>query len=378
MSALSFELGSSGTSKGDGRARTGLVTTGHGAFETPAFMPVGTYGAVRGLTPAQLADTGAAIVLANAYHLSLRPGVETIGELGGIHRFMSWPGPILTDSGGFQLFSLSAELEVNEQGAVARSELDGQRMEITPESALVAQQVLGVDIAMAFDVFTGRPGDRDEAAATSARTLRWAVRTKVERDKGEHPATAVFGIMQGGLFEDLRRENASELATMGFDGHAVGGLSVGEDRDDTMAAAETSVAFLPEDRPRYMMGMGAPSDLVRLAGWGYDMFDCVMPTRGGRNGLLFTSRGNLSIRNARHARSPLPVDESCGCYCCANFSRGYLHHLSKRKEMLGASLASYHNLSFYGRLMRQIRQAIAAGRYEEFRREFLSSQEGEN
>ncbi len=376
MSVLGFEITSGG---GAGtRPRTGVVSTAHGCFETPVFMPVGTYGTVRGLTPAQVAETGAAVVLANAYHLSLRPGVDTISELGGLHRFMSWPGPILTDSGGYQLFSLAAAVKVDEEGARVRSELDGEMVTITPESAFGAQQRLGVDIAMAFDLFTGRPADRDAAASTSERTLRWAARTKRKAIESATAGTAVFGIMQGGLFEDLRRENAGRLIEIGFDGYAVGGLSVGEARAETMATAEASAGLLPAASPRYMMGMGTPTDLVELAGWGYDMFDCVMPTRGGRNGLLFTSTGRISIRNARHANSAAAVDAACDCYCCRNFSRGYLHHLSKRKEMLGASLASYHNLSFYGRLMRRIRQAIASGTYGEFRTEFLAGQEGDS
>jgi len=357
----------------DDGGRCGVLATPHGTVHTPAFMPVGTYGAVKGLTPAQLEAAGVEIVLANAYHLALRPGVETIKKLGGIHRFMGWDGPILTDSGGFQLFSLASRVKVDEEGANFQSHIDGRTVRLTPEEVVCAEQGLGVDIAMAFDVLTGSPGDREAAAVANERTLRWARRT---RDACRGGTTAFFGIMQGGLFEDLRRESAASLAEMGFDGYAVGGLSVGEARDVTMATAALSVRLLPADRPRYMMGMGTPQDLVELAGLGYDLFDCVMPTRNGRNGTLFTAEGPLSIRNSHHGIDAGPVEDACDCYTCAHFSRGTLHHLTKRREMLAATLCSIHNVRHYQRLMADIRTALAADAYGEFQRRFSTRYKG--
>lgn len=347
----------------------GCLQTPHGTVATPAFMPVGTRATVRGLTPGQLVEVGVEILLSNTYHLVLRPGVETIARLGGLHRFMGWDFPILTDSGGYQLFSLAPSVSISEEGAVFRSIIDGARVAMSPESVVGSQQQLGVDIAMAFDVLTGQASDRDQAASASDRTLRWARRT-IEASAGGQ--TAFFGIMQGGIFEDLRRVNAGTLVEMPFAGYAVGGLSVGEATEDTMRTAEFSASLLPVDKPRYMMGMGTPPDLVRLAGWGYDLFDCVVPTRNGRNGTLYTRSGIVAIRNARHADSPAALEEGCDCYCCKNFSRAYLHHLSKRKEMLAATLGSLHNLRFYQRLMSDIRAALGEGRYEQFSRDFLA------
>ncbi|MFP6626618.1 MAG: tRNA guanosine(34) transglycosylase Tgt [Deltaproteobacteria bacterium] len=352
-----------------GRGRLGCLQTPHGTVATPAFMPVGTRATVRGLTPGQLVEVGVEILLSNTYHLVLRPGVETIARLGGLHRFMGWDFPILTDSGGYQLFSLAPSVSISEEGAVFRSIIDGARVAMSPESVVGSQQQLGVDIAMAFDVLTGQASDRDQAASASDRTLRWARRT-IEASAGGQ--TAFFGIMQGGIFEDLRRVNAGTLVEMPFAGYAVGGLSVGEATEDTMRTAEFSASLLPVDKPRYMMGMGTPPDLVRLAGWGYDLFDCVVPTRNGRNGTLYTRSGIVAIRNARHADSPAALEEGCDCYCCKNFSRAYLHHLSKRKEMLAATLGSLHNLRFYQRLMSDIRVALGEGRYEQFSRDFLA------
>jgi len=371
---LEFEI-----SAAAGDARTGRLRTAHGAVATPAFMPVGTYGSVRGLTPVQLLEAGTEIVLSNTYHLALRPGAETISKLGGLHRFMGWDGPILTDSGGFQLFSLASHVKVRDSGAVFRSHLDGARFEMTPERAVEIQRLLGVDIGMAFDVLTGDPGDRHAAAPAAARTAAWARRTRDaqracrERDTGDTP-TEFFAILQGGLFEDLRRNNADAIGELDFPGYAVGGLSVGEARPDTLATAELSVGLLPADRPRYMMGMGTPLDLVEMAGQGYDLFDCVMPTRNGRNGTLFTGDGTLSVRNAVHADDDRPVDDDCECYCCRSFSRAYLHHLAKRKEMLGPILGSLHNIHFYQRLMADIRSAIRDDRYAAFRDGFVDRQ----
>jgi len=355
--------------------RAGLLSTVHGVVPTPAFMPVGTYAAVRGLTPAELAGAGVRIVLANAYHLALRPGAETIRKLGGLHRFMGWGGPILTDSGGYQIFSLASRVKVDEEGAIFRSHLDGSAFSLTPERAVSIQHLLGVDIGMAFDVLTGNPGERRDAEDAAERTIRWAARTReaVARAAEEfNSATSIFAIMQGGLFEDLRAAHAARLVDLDFPGYAVGGLSVGEGRAETMETARFSVGLLPQDKPRYMMGMGTPLDLVALCEWGYDLFDCVIPTRNGRNGSLFTRDGAISIRNAAYAVDQGPIDADCDCYCCRTFSRAYLHHLAKRGEMLAAILASLHNVAFYQRLMREIREAIAADRYAEFRTAFVA------
>lgn len=353
-----------------------MLHTAHGTVATPAFMPVGTFGAVRGLTPAQLESAGVEMLLANSYHLALRPGVETIRKLGGIHRFMGWERPILTDSGGFQMFSLAPLVSVDEQGAVFRSHIDGARFEMTPEKSVAIQCDLGVDVGMVFDAVTARPSDRDEAAKASERTLRWTRRAKAAYDgRTVEGATDLFAIMQGGVFEDLREANAAAVVEMNFPGYAVGGLSVGEARAETMATARHAVGLLPEEKPRYMMGMGTPQDLVELCGWGYDLFDCVIPTRNGRNGSVFTSRGTLTLRNAAHAEDRRPMDEDCDCYACARFSRGYLHHLAKRREMLAAVLASIHNIRYYQRLMSEIRSALADDRYDDFAQRFVAARE---
>ena len=358
--------------------RVGLLRTPHGNVSTPAFMPVGTFGAVRGLTPEQLESTGVEILLSNSYHLALRPGVETISRLGGIHRFMGWSRPILTDSGGFQVFSLAPMVTVDENGAVFRSHLDGARVEMTPERSVEIQCRLGVDIGMVFDVVTSTPGDREAAAKAAERTLRWSRRAATAREAEVTTDTSIFGIMQGGLFSDLRESNAEALVEMNFPGYAVGGLSVGEARDETMSTAEHAVALLPREKPRYMMGMGTPDDLVDLCGWGYDLFDCVMPTRNGRNGSAFTDAGAISLRNAVHATDDGPLDSCCDCYACRTFSRGYLHHLTKRHEMLAAILASIHNIRYYQRLMVRIREALEADRYPEFKSAFRAArQQGE-
>ncbi|HYC54875.1 MAG TPA: tRNA guanosine(34) transglycosylase Tgt [Candidatus Binatia bacterium] len=367
---MSFEI----TSRDRCGGRTGVLTLSHGRVLTPAFMPVGTYGTVKGVTPRQLAEAGVQMVLSNAYHLALRPGAETIARLGGIHRFMGWNAPILTDSGGFQVFSLAANVKVDEEGAVFRSHLDGSAVRMTPEGVVALEYRLGVDVGMAFDVCVAEPGDRKAAADGAARTLRWTRRTRQVLE--ETAPTAIFAIQQGGLFQDLRLEAAQALTELDFPGYAVGGLSVGEGRDETMATAQVSVAMLPEDKPRYMMGMGTPLDLVELCGWGYDLFDCVLPTRNARNGSLFTRSGTLSIRNACHAGVDEPLEEGCDCEACNGFSRGYLHHLAKRGEMLGAILCSLHNVRFYQRLMSDIRQALAADAYDGFRTAFRARYQG--
>ncbi|HYB97773.1 MAG TPA: tRNA guanosine(34) transglycosylase Tgt [Candidatus Limnocylindrales bacterium] len=367
---LRFEI----TARDRTGGRTGVLTLAHGRVATPAFMPVGTYGTVKGLTPRQLSEAGVQMVLSNAYHLALRPGVETIERLGGIHRFMGWSAPVLTDSGGFQVFSLAASVKVDEEGAVFRSHLDGSPVRMTPEGVVDLEYRLGVDIGMAFDVCVAKPGDRKAAADGAARTLRWTRRTR--QALREDASTAIFAIQQGGLFEDLRREAAEALIELDFPGYAVGGLSVGEAREETMATAAASVAMLPDDKPRYMMGMGTPLDLVELCGQGYDLFDCVLPTRNARNGSLFTRSGPFSIRNACHASVDEPLEEGCDCEACNGFSRGYLHHLAKRGEMLGAILCSLHNVRFYQRLMADIRAALAANAYDGFRTAFRARYRG--
>jgi queuine tRNA-ribosyltransferase len=372
MSALRFDI----TSRASGGGRTGTLTLPHGTVETPAFMPVGTYGTVRGLTPRQLRGAGVQMVLANAYHLALRPGATVIQSLGGLQQFTGWKGPMLTDSGGFQVFSLADTVKMDEQGAVFRSHLDGSKLRLTPESVVELEETLGVDVGMAFDVCIANPGDRSAAEAAAARTLRWAERARSVMTEGS--PTSIFAIQQGGLFDDLRAENSAGLVALDFPGYAVGGLSVGEERGETMRTAELAVRLLPETKPRYMMGMGTPLDLVELCGWGYDMFDCVLPTRNGRNGSVFTASGAVSIRNARHAGSKEPLEDGCDCEACVDFSRGYLHHLAKRGEMLAAILCSLHNVRFYQRLMSQIRAALAADAYEDFRTRMRARYEGES
>jgi len=344
----------------DGHARCGRLVTAHGVVNTPAFMPVGTQATVKGITPAQLRDLGAEIILANAYHLALRPGAALIRELGGLHRFMGWDGPILTDSGGYQILSLAALRKVGDAGVEFRSHVDGAPLFMTPEDVVRLQVDLGVDILMVLDECVAGTASRDEAMKAARRTLDWAARSR----RLDIPAgRLLFGIVQGATYADLRTEQARALVALDFPGYAVGGLSVGEERETTMALAEETVSALPAGRPRYLMGVGLPEDLIRFVGMGYDMFDCVLPTRNGRNGMLFTSRGRLNIRLARYARDGAPVDATCQCYTCRTFSRAYLRHLAATNEMLGAQLASLHNLHFYQQLMRDMRQTIAAGTF---------------
>lgn len=363
-----------------GGGRRGRLHLAHGVVDTPAFMPVGTYATIRGLTPADLAATGAQMVLANAYHLALRPGAETIKKLGGLHRFMGWDAPILTDSGGYQLFSLAAHVRMDEEGAVFQSHIDGSRLRLTPEKVVEIELALGVDVGMVFDALVADASNREEAAKAAARTVRWALRAKQRaaeaRADGEGAGSIFFAIVQGGLHEDLRQENAAELAELDFPGYAVGGLSVGEANEETMRVGQACAAMLPQNKPRYMMGMGTPKDLVALAGWGYDLFDCVIPTRNARNGHAFTRDGVVNIRNASHKLDSNPIEEDCGCYTCRTFSRGYMHHLAKRGEMLAASAASIHNVFFYQRLMSDIREALATDVYETFRADFFSRYQG--
>jgi len=341
-------------------ARLGRLHTAHGVVETPTFMPVGTRGTVRGVLPSQLHEAGATMVLANAYHLAQRPGTAAVAALGGLHRVMGWPGPILTDSGGFQIFSLGDLVKVRDEGVEYRSHVDGRRGFYGPEDAIRVQEDLGVDVAMCLDECV--PGDASRARTIEAleRTTAWARRQIAARTRSQ---TALFGIVQGGTDLDLRERSARELVALPFDGYAVGGLSVGEPAEVTVPIARATVAHLPHSRPRYLMGVGTPSDLLTFLSMGYDLFDCVLPTRNGRNGTFFTREGKLMIRNAKHANDPRPVDERCSCPTCRRFSRGALRHFAMAGEMLGAQLASLHNLHFYLDVMRSARAAIRIGTF---------------
>jgi queuine tRNA-ribosyltransferase len=356
----------------DGAARRGLLTLAHGVVETPAFMPVGTCGTVKAMTPRDLAATGAQICLGNTFHLWLRPGLATIAAHGGLHRFMGWDKPILTDSGGFQVFSLGALRKIDEEGVRFASPINGDRLFLTPEESMRIQRVLNADVAMVFDECTPYPADFDAAAASMRLSLRWARRSRDEFDRLENP-NALFGIVQGGMFEDLRDESLTGLAGIGFDGFAVGGLSVGEPKEEMARVLAHLAPRLPADRPRYLMGVGTPEDLVHGVTTGIDLFDCVMPTRNARNGHLFTRRGDVRIKNARYRDDPRPLDESCGCYACRHFSRAYLHHLFRAGEILGAQLNTLHNLHYYQSLMREMREAIAGGRFAQMAAAFRAA-----
>ena len=352
------------------RARLGIMQTTHGTVATPAFMPVATQGTVKSMTPQDLRDIGAEIILSNAYHLYLRPGAELIEQAGGLHEFMGWDGPILTDSGGYQVFSLKSLCKVTEEGVEFRSHLDGSRHQLTPESVVRTQEQLGVDIAMVLDECVPAPVDVDEAERAALLTVRWAERSLEAKQRGDQ---ALFAIVQGGMFPELRTQNARALVDLGFPGYAVGGLSVGEDPALTHDLAEHTIQFLPESCPRYLMGVGTPEQLVRYVALGFDMFDCVMPTRNARNATLFTWSGRLNIRRAEYAADFRPIEEDCGCYTCQHFSRAYLRHLAKAGEILSSRLNTLHNLYFYQSLMRTMREALAAGRFAEFARPFLEA-----
>jgi queuine tRNA-ribosyltransferase len=344
----------------DGAARTGRVDTLHGAFATPAFMPVGTYGTVKSMTPVQLRDLGAQIVLANTFHLLLRPGDDVVRRLGGLHGFMGWPGPILTDSGGFQVWSLGDLRKISEEGVLFRSPINGDRVFLSPERSIEVQRNLGADIVMVFDECTPYPAAHAQARESMELSARWAARSKSAHAGGD---AALFGIVQGGMYPDLRRESLQRLGEIEFDGYAVGGLSVGEPKDQMADVLQALVPELPADRPRYLMGVGTPADLVAAVALGVDMFDCVMPTRNARNGYLFTSRGVLKIRNAQHKGADVPLDAACSCYTCTGFSRAYLHHLDRCGEILGSVLMTIHNLHYYQTLMRRLREAIEMGTF---------------
>lgn len=355
---MRFEL-----DKYDGAARTGKLILGHGAVDTPVFMPVGTYGTVKGMTPEELVGLGAEIVLGNTYHLMLRPGSKVIGAHGGLHKFMHWSGPLLTDSGGFQVFSLGDLRTIAEEGVTFRSPINGDKIFLSPEISMEVQATLGSDIVMVFDECTPYPASYDQARASMELSLRWAARSKVAH--GPNPG-ALFGIVQGGMYSELRRASLTGLLEIGFDGYAIGGLSVGEPKAEMYRVAAEIAGELPRDQPRYLMGVGTPADLVEAIGCGIDMFDCVLPTRNARNGHLFTSIGVVKIRNGKHRAAVEPLDADCDCYTCANYSRAYLHHLDKANEILGSRLNTIHNLAYYLRLMRRVRDAINAGRYGDF------------
>jgi queuine tRNA-ribosyltransferase len=370
---LEFTLLKKDTS-GLSHARRGRLKLNHGTIETPIFMPVGTYGSVKAMDPIELKEVGSQIILGNTFHLWLRPGTEVMDKFGGLHGFMGWDKPILTDSGGFQVFSLGAMRKITEEGVKFASPIDGSRQFLSPEISMQIQRSLNSDIVMQFDECTpyeidGRPATSEEAAKSMRMSLRWAQRSMNEFNKGENP-NALFGIVQGGMYERLRDESLAGLEDINFPGLAIGGLSVGEPKEDMMRILEHVGPRLPENKPHYLMGVGTPEDLVAGVANGVDMFDCVMPTRNARNGWLFTRFGDLKIKNARYKDDTAPLDESCTCYCCKNFSRAYLHHLHRSKEILGARLNTIHNLHYYLNLMQEMRDAIDADRFHEFRLQF--------
>ena len=359
MTEFSFQI-----SERDGAARTGRLMTAHGPADTPAFMPVGTAATVKAMTAPDVAATGAQIVLGNTYHLMLRPSAERIDKLGGLHKFMNWPGPILTDSGGYQVMSLSKLRTITNKSVTFQSHIDGATYELTPERSVEIQRLLDSDITMVLDECPAFGGDKDAVARSLDLTLAWAQRSKDAFAK--RPGYALFGIVQGGVFDDLRRRSAEALIGIDFPGYAVGGLAVGEGQETMFRVLDFSVPHLPDDRPRYLMGVGTPDDILGAVMRGIDMFDCVMPTRSGRTGKGFTRRGEINIRNARHAEDPRPIDDACTCLACTGYSRAYLHHLFKAEEMLGAMLLTRHNVTYYQDHMRGISAAIAAGRLADF------------
>ncbi|HQS02589.1 MAG: tRNA guanosine(34) transglycosylase Tgt [Halothiobacillus sp. 24-54-40] len=356
----------------DGVARRGQLRFARGSIQTPAFMPVGTYGTVKAVDPSDIEALGAEIILGNTFHLMLRPGTEVIRAHGDLHDFMGWNKPILTDSGGFQVFSLAEMRKITEEGAKFQSPVDGSPVMLTPERSMQIQHELGSDIVMIFDECTPYPATEIQAAESMRLSLRWAARSRAAFDelKPDNTDTALFGIVQGGMYAPLRIESATGLLDIGFDGYAIGGLSVGEPLDERNQVLEATTPLLPTDKPRYLMGVGKPEDLVESVARGVDMFDCVMPTRNARNAHLFTRFGDIKLRNARYAKDTRPLDETCTCTTCARFSRAYLKHLDKCNELLGARLNTIHNLHYYQTLMREIREAIATDQFEVFRKKF--------
>jgi len=356
----------------DSEARLGIMRTGHGEVETPVFLPVGTQGTVKTLTPRDLTAAGATMILANTYHLYLRPGVETIAAMGGLHRFMSWDRPILTDSGGYQVFSLADLRQVGSSGVTFLSHLDGSHVFLSPEKVLEVQFLMGVDIAMVLDWCLPYPSTRDEAERAVRLTADWALRSKrMLAGSGATGLPAVFGILQGVVYPDLRKECADLLVPMDFDGYAIGGLSVGEPKEAMKETVELCCRILPPEKPRYLMGVGTPADIIEAVRQGVDVFDCVLPTRNSRNGTVFTSRGKVVVKNAAYASDPRPLDPDCNCYCCRTFSRAYLRHLFNCGEILGPMMATLHSVSFYLEFMRQIRKSIGAGEFNSWARGFL-------
>jgi len=346
----------------DGRARGGVVATPRGEIRTPAFMPVGTAGTVKAMLPENVRATGADILLGNTYHLMLRPGAERVARLGGLHRFMNWERPILTDSGGYQVMSLASLRRLTEEGVRFKSHVDGSSHLLSPETSMEIQRLLGSDIVMAFDECTPHPATQAQAAASMRLSMRWAERSRAAF--GDRPGHALFGIQQGGLYPDLRAESAEALSAIGFDGYAIGGLAVGEGQAAMFDVLDHAPGMLPEHRPRYLMGVGKPDDIVGAVERGVDMFDCVLPTRSGRTGQAFTPRGVVNIRNARHRDDPRPLDPTCDCPACAGYSRAYLHHVHRAGEIIAAMLLTWHNLRYYQELMAGLRAAIAAGRLD--------------
>ncbi|HSQ05392.1 MAG TPA: tRNA guanosine(34) transglycosylase Tgt [Burkholderiales bacterium] len=356
----------------DGFARRGTLKTAHGDIETPAFMPVGTYGTVKAMAPVELCEIGAQIILGNTFHLWLRPGLEVIAAHGGLHRFMAWDGPILTDSGGFQVFSLGALRKISEEGVAFQSPVNGDSCFLSPEESMRIQRVLNSDIVMVFDECTPYPATLEQARESMQLSLRWAGRSK--RAHGDNP-NALFGIVQGGMHENLRDESLAGLVAIGFDGYAIGGLSVGESKPEMMRILAHVAPRLPADKPRYLMGVGTPSDIVQAVAAGVDMFDCVLPTRNARNGWIYTRRGIIKLRNAQYRTDLAPLEEDCACYTCRNFTRAYLHHLQRVNEILGSRLNTLHNLFHYQRLMQEVRAAISAGRLGRLRDEYARTEE---
>jgi queuine tRNA-ribosyltransferase len=363
MSELGFDI-----SARDGAARTGTIRLPRGEIATPAFMPVGTAGTVKAMLPQSVRETGADIILGNTYHLMLRPGAERIARLGGLHKFMGWSGPILTDSGGFQVMSLSKLRKISEDGVRFASHIDGAKEFLSPERAMEIQRLLGSDIQMVLDECPAYPATETDIEKSLALSMRWAKRSKAAF--GEQPGRACFGIVQGGVFPHLRARSAQELIEIGFDGYAVGGLAVGEGQQAMFDTLDATVPHLPADRPRYLMGVGKPPDIVGAVLRGIDMFDCVLPTRSGRNGQAFTRNGTLNLRNAAHAEDPAPLDSACRCPACKQFSRAYLHHVVKAKEIIASMLITWHNLTYYQDLMAELRAAIAQGKLQSFAAQF--------
>jgi queuine tRNA-ribosyltransferase len=360
--------------KTDGHARLGRMELNHGVVETPIFMPVGTYGAVKAMSPYDLHQANAQIILGNTFHLWLRPGIDIISKFGGLHKFNGWDKPILTDSGGFQVFSLGKLRKIKEEGVYFQNPIDGSKLFLSPEKSMEIQTVLNSDIAMIFDECTPYPADYQTARESMEMSLRWAERSRCAFDEYQNP-NALFGIVQGGMYNDLRQRSLTELMKIGFDGIAIGGLSVGEPKEEMNRMLDEMKDMLPADKPHYLMGVGTPEDLVYGVSKGIDMFDCVMPTRNARNGWLFTRFGDVKIKNAKYKDDTRPLDESCSCYTCQNFSRAYLHHLFKIGEILGSHLNTVHNIHYYLELMQEIRQAIAEGKFSEFQIQFAENRQ---